>query len=129
MEPTGCEQLKLRERVEKEMKKEGVGEIDSKITGVSKSRKKMRRKKEADIKREREREENGKRAGGRELCRNHSGVHRDLPQDGSPRLGETAGGPAMYIVPPCQSQAGAAQGECPSCWVSEQGPGSYGRGT
>lgn len=55
VEPTGCEQLKLRERVEKEMKKEGVGEIDSKITGVSKSRKKMRRKKEADIKRERER--------------------------------------------------------------------------
>ena len=119
--------LKLRERVEKEMKKEGVGEIDSTITGVSQSRKKMRRKKEADI--EREREENGKRAGGRELSRNHDGVHRDLPQDGSPRLGETAGGPAMYIIPPCQSQAGAAQGECPSCCVSEQGPEACGRGT
>lgn len=56
MELTGCEQLKLRERVEKEMKKEEVGEIDSKITGISRSRKEMRRQKEANIKRERERE-------------------------------------------------------------------------
>lgn len=55
MELTGCEQLKLRERVEKEMKKEEVGEIDSKITGISRSRKEMRRQKEANIKRERER--------------------------------------------------------------------------
>lgn len=91
MELTGCEQLKLRERVEKEMKKEEVGEIDSKIAGISRSRKEMRRQKEANIEREREREENGKTAGGRELCRNHSGVHRGLSQDASPRLGETAG--------------------------------------
>ena len=109
------------------MKKEGVGEIDSKITGISRSRKETRRKKEADIKRERE--DNGKRAGGRELRRNHGGVHWGLLRDGNPRLGETAGGPAVYIAPPCQSQADAAQGECPSCWVSEQGPGAYGGGT
>lgn len=125
MELTGCEQLKLRERVEKEMKKEEVGEIDSKIAGISRSRKEMRRQKEANI----EREESGKTAGGRELCRNLSGVHRGLSQDVSPRLGETAGERAVFIVPPCQSQAGAAQGECPSCWVSEQGPGACGRGT
>lgn len=52
MELTGWEQLKLRERVEKEMKKEGVGEIDSKITGISRSRKEM---KEGSRYRERER--------------------------------------------------------------------------
>lgn len=126
VELTGWEQLKLRGRVEKEMKKEGVGEIDSKITGISRSRKEM---KEGSRYQEREREENGKRAGGRELRRNHGGVHRGLLQDGSPRLRETAGGPAVYIAPPCQSQAGAAQGECPSCWVSEQGPGACRRGT
>ena len=42
LELTGWEQLKLRERVEKEMKKEGVGEIDSTITGISRSRKEMK---------------------------------------------------------------------------------------